>query len=94
MPQPALSDIERDRIKLPNADVRRRLAKALGVSHLDLLIAAGELLPEEVVAAGKVGVIEERADDLSVALVERLRHARLEPGQVEAIEIMLKSWGK
>lgn len=41
MPQPALSDIERDRIKLPNADIRRRLAKALGVSHLDLLVAAG-----------------------------------------------------
>jgi transcriptional regulator with XRE-family HTH domain len=36
------------RTKLPGADVRRRLAAALGVRHVDLLIAAGELSPEEI----------------------------------------------
>ncbi|HXH79563.1 helix-turn-helix transcriptional regulator [Nocardioides sp.] len=82
------------RTKLPDADIRRRIAEAMGVSHLDLLIAAGELLPEEVTAAGKVGVVEEDADSPATVLVERLRSARLDAAQVEAIEIMLKTWGR
>lgn len=58
IPQPALSDIERGQTKLPNPDVRRRLARVLGLSHLDLLIAAGEITEEELREAGKVGHVE------------------------------------
>lgn len=43
-----LSQIERGRVALPSAMVRRRLADILGVRHIDLLVAAGELDPEEV----------------------------------------------
>jgi transcriptional regulator with XRE-family HTH domain len=43
-----LSQIEGGRITLPSADMRRRIAHALGVPHIDLLVAAGELLPSEV----------------------------------------------
>lgn len=46
-----LSQIENGRITLPAADLRRKLAKALGVSHIDLMIAAGELTPEEAQGA-------------------------------------------
>lgn len=46
--QAAVSDVERGATKLPNADLRRRLAAALHVQHIDLLIAAGELAPDEV----------------------------------------------
>jgi transcriptional regulator with XRE-family HTH domain len=42
-----LSQIESGKIGLPAADIRRRLAAALGVRHVDLLIAAGELTPDE-----------------------------------------------
>lgn len=35
-------------IKLPRPEARRRLAAALGIRHVDLLVAAGELWPEEV----------------------------------------------
>lgn len=49
-----LSQIESGKIALPNADLRRKLAKAMGVSHLDILVAAGELEPEEAVSAGGV----------------------------------------
>jgi len=45
--QPTLSDIERGKNILSSPDIRRRLATALGVSHLDLLVAAGELTPAE-----------------------------------------------
>jgi transcriptional regulator with XRE-family HTH domain len=45
--QPVISDIERGRTARSDADIRRRLAGALGVTHLDLLIAAGELTREE-----------------------------------------------
>lgn len=39
--------VENGRVILPGADKRRRLAQALGVAHLDLLIAAGEITAEE-----------------------------------------------
>jgi transcriptional regulator with XRE-family HTH domain len=43
-----VSAIENGRIKLPGADKRRRLARALRMRHVDLLVAAGELAPDEV----------------------------------------------
>ena len=43
-----ISELERGKIALPNADIRRRLARALGVSHLDLLVAAGEITSAEL----------------------------------------------
>lgn len=45
--QGTVSDIERGSRKLPNADVRRRIAAALNLTHLAMLIAAGELTWEE-----------------------------------------------
>lgn len=42
------SMIERGKIAFPNADLRRRLAAALRTTHLELLIHAGELLPDEL----------------------------------------------
>src|SRR4051812_42837919 len=47
-----IAQIESGTVKLPGADMRRRLAAALGVTHLDILIAAGEITPDEVYAAG------------------------------------------
>lgn len=43
-----LSQIERGKVALPGADLRRRLARVLGVRHIDLIVAAGELAPDEV----------------------------------------------
>ena len=40
--------IEKGRNKLPNIEVRRQLAAILGIRHLDLLVAAGLLNPDEV----------------------------------------------
>lgn len=40
--------IEKGVTKLPSALVRRQIANALGVRHVDLLIAAGELAENEV----------------------------------------------
>lgn len=42
-----IAQIESGKSKLPQPDNRRRLAKALGVSHVELLIAAGELTRDE-----------------------------------------------
>lgn len=47
--------------KLPRADKRRELAKALGVSHLELLVAAGEITAAEAKELG--GKIPERDQD-------------------------------
>jgi transcriptional regulator with XRE-family HTH domain len=61
-----LSQIEKGKIAFPNAEIRRRLAWALGVSHVDLLVAAGELNAEEVVTAGVEGAVQRSAGSEAV----------------------------
>lgn len=70
--QPNLSDIERGRNQNTSPDTRRRLAAALGVSHLDLLIAAGELTADEVVDAGKQAPVADD-DDRTAEMVALVR---------------------
>jgi len=43
-----LSTIEAGKIAVPAVDIRRRLAAALNVRHVDLLVAAGELTEDEI----------------------------------------------
>jgi transcriptional regulator with XRE-family HTH domain len=43
-----INRIENNKTMLPSADSRRRLARALNVRHIDLLVAAGELTEDEV----------------------------------------------
>lgn len=45
--QSTISAIEIGRTKWPMADVRRALARALGVTDLQLLVGAGEVDPQE-----------------------------------------------
>lgn len=44
---------------LPTVEVRRRLARELGISHIQIFIMAGELDESEVREAGVEGVVEE-----------------------------------
>lgn len=64
-----MSQIEAGRTQLPNPSLRRRLAEALGVRHLDLLIAAGELTSDEVPQAGP----PPSSGQALAAQIERLR---------------------
>lgn len=45
--------IEHGRVTLPGADKRRKLADALGIRHVDILVAAGELSEDEVPKEGE-----------------------------------------
>lgn len=47
-----ISDLERGRISLPSVALRRRIAEALGVGHVDLLVAAGEVSDDEIRQSG------------------------------------------
>jgi transcriptional regulator with XRE-family HTH domain len=58
-----LSQLESGKINTPSADVRRRLAQWLGVSHLDVLVMTDEIRPEEVAESGKVGVAAANGND-------------------------------
>lgn len=49
-----ISSLETNKINTPEHPTRRRLAEELGVSEIDLLIAAGELEPEDRDAASKI----------------------------------------
>lgn len=60
--------------KLPRADKRRALAKALGLSHLDLLVAAGELTEDEARGLGG-GLTERDPDERKQRLYELIRTA-------------------
>lgn len=71
-----LSTLEAGKIALPAPDIRRRLAAALGVSHLDLLVAAGEITEDEIKKAGAEGVVEEDPDPLRAQLVDVVRQVR------------------
>ena len=86
-----ISALERGRIGLPGADKRRRLAAALGVSHLDVLIAAGEITAAEI--EGKQGVVRhDPTDPLQqlIAAAERVPNRELLRGVTD----MLKAWRK
>lgn len=51
-----VSQLESGKIQSPGAEVRRRIAQWLGVTHLDVLLMTDEIRPEEVEDAGKVGI--------------------------------------
>ena len=89
MSQPHLSEIERGKIALPGPDLRRRIAAALRVTHADLLVAAGELLPDEL------AVSPEPTDPPDVArLVELVRSVPLSPRQKAYLRQTLEHWAR
>jgi transcriptional regulator with XRE-family HTH domain len=42
-----VQNIEQGKVHWPTRETRRKLAGALGVTHLELLVGAGEIAPEE-----------------------------------------------
>lgn len=50
VPRTTVNRVEKGITKLPEADVRRKLARALHVTHIELLIAAGQITAEEIPA--------------------------------------------
>lgn len=87
VPRTTVNRIETGTTQLPSADIRRKLAKALGVSHIDLLIAAGELDSDEVAPLGIQGVVD--ADPEREALLAKLRRVRLTPKITMALDSLL-----
>lgn len=80
LPRAYVNALETGRIGLPNAERRRLLADVLRVRHIDLLIAADEVTPDEVGMA--------RADfTRHPALQDRIE--RLDDRQARMVEVML-----
>lgn len=90
-----LSQIELGTIKLPNPELRRQIARLLGVSHLELLIAAGEIREDEL-ASGQTGIAERTPDDPRTAihaLVDQVNwYGR--PDRVESITSILTAYAE
>jgi transcriptional regulator with XRE-family HTH domain len=63
-----MNAIEKGRIKLPGAYKRRALASALGVRHIDLFIAAGEIEPDEVPTTNRPAIDEAPAGSVRAEL--------------------------
>ncbi len=82
-----LSQIEKGKITLPGADARRRLAKILGISHLDLLVLAGEVTDDEIAGTGSEGIVFDKNDPrIEVANLLRL----LRDDDVPAVCLMVE----
>ena len=84
---PHLTQIETGKILLPNAEARRRLAMAMGITHLDLLMAAGEISDAEIQSAGAEGVTLDLPE--IEHLVDLLRSVHLTPERVRALEVVI-----
>lgn len=84
VPRETINRLENNKTALPFADTRRRLANALGVSHIDLLIAAGELNPDEVRVAGVELVVP--PDPIAEAMIAKLRRIRWTPMVVRVLD--------
>jgi transcriptional regulator with XRE-family HTH domain len=82
-----LGQIESGKISLPGPEIRRSLARKLGVSHLDLLIAAREITEDEIAKAGVEGV--QPVDPERQALIDRLMRVRLTGDRGELLESIL-----
>lgn len=68
-----LSQLETGKITWPNADVRRRIAQWLGVSHLDVIMLTGEITADEIQAVGSEGIAEPDPNDPSGELCTLIR---------------------
>ena len=83
------SQIEGGQVKLPGAALRRGIAAALGVRHVDILIAAGELTAEE---AGR----DDAPDDAAERVIAELRPLMAEvawtPGRVNLLRAALEHY--
>jgi transcriptional regulator with XRE-family HTH domain len=84
---PHVTQIESGKIGLPSVEVRRRLAQAMGVSHLDLLLAAGEISANEIQKLGVKGVAID-APEID-ELVDDLRAVQLTPERVRALKSVI-----
>jgi len=87
-----LSQLETGKVGLPSADVRRRLAQWLGVSHLDVLVMTGEITEEEVSATGKVGTVTPDPNDVRprlCALIDQVNWYGI-PDRARYVRVMLE----
>jgi len=75
--------IETGTTQLPSADIRRRLATALGVSHLDILVEAQEITRDEIEPLGVRGTVE--PDPVRADLITRLSRLPLTGDRPAAI---------
>jgi transcriptional regulator with XRE-family HTH domain len=92
-----VSALLKGKVALPGAGKRRDLAAVLGVRHVDLLVAAGELAPEEVDAAAPPVASDFRLrlmtevwprvrPDVRAAVYELFRQLIAVPGMIDEAE--------
>lgn len=78
----AVSAWLKGRVTLPQIDARRRLAKELGISHVELLVVVGELSEAELQESGLQGV--EPESPAEQAILREVRAHEWTPAQVRA----------
>ena len=90
VPRETINRIEKNKTALPMADSRRKLAKALGVSHLQILIAAGEITQAELGTVA--GIVEQDPTDPRLELVQLVKQIRLTEDRTDGLRALLRGW--
>lgn len=90
VPVSTINRIETGVTKLPTPEYRRKLASALGVSHLELLVQAGEITQEEL--GSEAGAVERNPDDPREQLIDMMRQTPMPDAYVRSLVKMLESW--
>lgn len=85
-----VAQIESGKSKLPQPENRRKLAKALGVTHLQMLIEAGEITQAELGTVA--GLVEQDPTDPRLELVALLRRIRLSQDRETGLRALLRGW--
>lgn len=80
------------RVKLPDPERRRKLAKALRVTSLDLLMAAGQLNDRDLEEAEQAGVLRTTTPDDVAELTRTLRQIRMTPERAYVIRHYLERY--
>ena len=69
---------------------RRKIAQALGVTHLDLLVATGEITEDELADSGKSGIVDIDPDDPRRHYVEINSRMPVDSVQFDLLEALFR----
>lgn len=90
-----VSAIENGKIGLPGGEKRRRIAEALGVRHVDILVAAGELAADEIPQEGEPRELFPSGDirSMLVTMLEDLDPSHPISGdRLQTLMLLLNGW--
>lgn len=87
-----VSQIETGKTKWPGPRMRRTIAQALGVSHLDMLIAAGEIDPGELSGTAELPPLQDDQERAVQEVATKARRVRWNEERLDSVVGLMMRW--